>query len=72
MPGRNCSLPGCTVSDIDKHKDIGMFKIPTKTDAFYSSWRKELSDLLAKYRPMDNFLKKRIAAGNVYFCEKHF
>ena len=72
MPGRNCCLPQCTVSDTNKHKDIGLFQISTRKDKYHTIWRKKLIDFLAIYRPLDGLLRERITKGNVYFCEKHF
>ncbi|XP_047137374.1 uncharacterized protein LOC124813866 [Hydra vulgaris] len=72
MPGRNCCLPQCTVSDTNKHKDIGLFQISIRKDEYHTIWRKKLIDFLAIYRPLDGLLKERITKGNVYFCEKHF
>ena len=72
MPGANCVFPGCTVSRTDKHKDIGIFKVPTRKDEFHSDWRKNLINVITRYRENDTALKDQITAGNVYICERHF
>ena len=72
MPGANCVFPGCTVSRTDKHKDIGIFRVPTRKDEFYSEWRKNLINVITRYREVDKALKDQINAGNLYICERHF
>ena len=70
MPGANCAFPGCGTSR--KHEGVGNFKIPTRNDNFYNEWRKNLLDVLIKYRVVDKSFKKRIDDGKVYLCERHF
>jgi hypothetical protein len=72
MPGANCSIPECTVSRTDKHKGIGIFKVPTRKDDFYSTWRKNILDVIRRYRIVDKSFKNQILSGNVYVCERHF
>lgn len=72
MPGANCSIPGCTVSRTEKHKGIGIFKVTTRTDEFYSTWRKNILDVIRRYRVEDKGFKKQIDSGNVFVCERHF
>ena len=70
MPGANCAFPGCGMSR--KQKGVGIFKIPTRNDSFYNEWRKNLLDVLIKYRVVDKCFEKRINEGKVYLCERHF
>ena len=48
MPGANCAFPGCGMSR--KQEGVGIFKIPTRNDSFYNEWRKNLLEVLIKYR----------------------
>ena len=70
MPGANCAFPGCGVSR--NYKGVGIFKIPNRNDSFYNELRKNLLDVLLKYRVADKNFKKRIDEGKVYLCERHF
>ena len=70
MPGASCAFPGCGMSR--KQEGVGIFKIPTRNDSFYNEWRKNLLDVLIKYRVVDKCFKKLISEGKVYLCERHF
>ena len=71
MPGANCYFPECGVSRTKKYEGVGIFQIPMRNDEFYTKWRKDILDILSKYR-MDKDLKARTLAGNIYICERHF
>ena len=70
MPGANCCLPQCSLSR--KDKNVYFFKLPGKKDEFHVKWKKDLVNLLAKYRVIDIDLKDRIQKDRVFFCEHHF
>ena len=72
MPGANCVFPGCTVSRTDKHKDIGIFKVPTRKDEFHSDWRKNLINVITRYRENDTALKDQITAVTFIFVKDIF
>ncbi|XP_065645886.1 uncharacterized protein LOC136076375 [Hydra vulgaris] len=72
MPGKNCAFPGCGVSCSRKYKGISIFQIPMRNDEFHSNWRKEIVNVLFKYRVADKELKDRVAVGKIYICERHF
>ena len=72
MPGTNCAFPGCFTSRYTKHKDIGIFKLPSRSGDFYKQWKNDFLSVLCKYREADDNLKKRISSGDIYFCERHF
>ena len=69
--GRSCVIPGCfTHTGGKKYKGVSVFTIPTrKCDA---EWGKKLCNVIGTYRTMDSHLKKLIADGKCYICEKHF
>ena len=72
MPGTNCAFPGCFTSRYTKHKDIGIFKLLSRSGDFYKQWKNDFLSVLCKYREADDSLKKRISSGDIYFCERHF
>ena len=72
MPGTNCAFPGCFTSRYTKHKDIGIFKLPSRSGDFYKQCKNYFLSVLCKYREADDNLRKRISSGGIYFCEGHF
>ena len=72
MPGTNCAFPGCFTSTYTKHKDIGIFKLPSRSGDFYKQCKNYFLSVLCKYREADDNLRKRISSGGIYFCEGHF
>ena len=72
IPKANCVFPGCFTSRYTKHKDIGIFKLPSRSGDFYKQWKNDFLSVLCKYREADDNLKKRISSGDIYFCERHF
>jgi len=72
MPGRNCCMPQCTISETQKHVGIKLFQIPTRKNDFYSEWRKETIDVVGKYRVIDGIFQTRIENGRAFICEKHY
>ena len=50
MPGDNCAFPGCGVCRCPKYDGISIFKIPMRQDEFYSSWKKQILNVLYQYR----------------------
>ena len=72
MPGTNCAFPGCFTWRYTKHKDIDIFKLPSRSGDFYKQWKNDFLSVLCTYREADNNLKKRISSGDIYFCERHF
>ena len=72
MAGANCAFPQCTVSRTAKYKGIGIFQIPMRQDDFHKNWRKEIVNVVSRFRVMDKTLKERVLNGKVYVCERHF
>ena len=68
MPGANCVLPQCRVAR--HHAGVGIFKLPArKTDV---TWKKDIIQIIEKYRVVDKNLRERLELGNVYVCELHY
>ena len=39
MPGENCSILNCPVSRKAPYKGVGIYKVPSGTNEFESTWR---------------------------------
>ena len=72
MPGKNCAFPGCGVSCSYKYKGVSIFQIPMRNDEFQLNWRKEIDDILFKYRVADKDMKDRVAAVKNLHLRKTF
>ena len=72
MPEKSCAFLGCGVSCSYKYKGVSIFQIPMRNDEFQLNWRKEIDNILFKYRVADKDMKDRVAAGKIYICERHF
>ena len=72
MPGKNCCMPQCPVSQTPKHEGIKLYQVTTRKDDFYSNWRKEVIAVVGRYRVIDKIFKTRIENGRAFICEKHF
>ena len=70
----NCAFPSCTTSCTKKHHGIGLFKFPTRKDEFYTGWRKNLLEVLSKYREMTATFKKEVmeCKREIFICEIHY
>ena len=63
MPEKNCVL------QTPQHAGIKLFRISTREDKFYSKWRKDMVNVINRYRVIDRQLNERVLAGKVYICE---
>ena len=71
MPGANCSIYSCGTSR--KHKDISIFRIPTKDDDLSTRTREAWVRIVTRDRGIDAGLRKQIDAKTIHICEeKHF
>ena len=66
MPGKNCSIYGCSVSRRAKYKGVSIFTVPTGDDDFSKNWRKKLIAIIARDRVIDKNMT------NFYICQQHF
>ena len=72
MPGANCAFPDCGTTRRESFAGVAIFQVPNRNTEFYLQWRKNILNVLLKFRSVDTLLKKRIDCGKVYVCEKHF
>ena len=70
----NCAFPTCTVSRTQKYDGTSLFKLPTRKGEMYTAWRKNLLDLLSKYREMSSSFKKEVmeCKRELFICERHY
>ena len=70
----NCAFPTCTVSRTQKYDGTSLFKLPTRKSEMYTAWRKNLLDLLSKYREMSSSFKKEVmeCKRELFICERHY
>ena len=70
MPGRNCSIPQCTVY---QHKDgPSVFKVTKQTDDWSNEWRTKIISVIKQYREVDKDFKRQIESLNIAVCELHY
>ena len=74
MPGRNCCINGCGSCDSKAHKENGIrfLQIPTCKGPGYPEWKKELLNVISKFRVMGKDDIQRFNDGKMYICTLHF
>ena len=74
MPGKNCAIPGCSISR--KDKGISIFKVPLANNEFSKKWSQDLINIILKYRQLfislNKSLNERTESRRLFICEKHF
>ena len=70
MPGDNCAFNQCGTNR--RTKGIGLFKLPTPKDEESKKWRRDVLNILTKYRVQDKDFKRQLASDCLHLCEKHF
>ena len=71
MTGSNCCIPKCTNSRT-RHPGVALFRIPTKDGEYSAVWRKNILDVVTKYREVDSRFKTQIQNKTVHICEEHY
>ena len=69
LPGENCAIFGYSTSR--RHNGISIFKVPLPNNEFNKKGNRDLINIIAIYRQVDEPLKKQIANCNLYICEHH-
>ena len=65
IPGANCVFRQCGVAR--HHVGVSIFKLPTrKADV---TWKKEIIQIIEKYRVVEKDLRERLELGSAYICE---
>ena len=70
--GRNCCVPVCySNDDPDSIRKVGFLQFPAQKRAYYVSWKKNLIDVLTKYRVLEPDDYQRIENGKICICTLH-
>ena len=80
MPRGTCDIFGCKSSKISKEdkenqcSPSSLFKVCVRSDDFSKKWKEDVIQVVTRYRDpaTDQKLRKNIAAGKIYVCEKHY
>ena len=72
MPGAKCAFPDCGMTRREQFSSLAIFQVPKRTREFYTKWRKNILDVLLKYRGVDATFRQRLKIGKVFICERHF
>ena len=72
MPGENCSILNCPVSRKAQYKGVGIYKVPSGTNEFESTWRDKLVAVVVRLREVDPALKEKIQKKRIFICQRHF
>ena len=70
MPGKNCAFVECHV--YRKKGGYSIFNVPKGEDEWSTNWRKQLIDIITKYRVVDAKFRCQIEKKEVSICERHF
>lgn len=70
MPVANHAFPAYFTLRYVKHKDICIFKLPSRNGEFYKQWEDDLVSELSKCLETDDNLKRRIYSRDINFCER--
>ena len=70
----NCAFPGCSVQRKEKFQGTTIFTVPKRKDEFYTKWRKDLINIISRYRVLDCSTKQKLinCDETICICEKHF
>ena len=68
MPGKNCSIYGCTNSQ-GKCPNMSFFKVPAGKDECVQKWADSLIKEIWKARFIDPSLKKQIESKTLFICD---
>ena len=72
MPGDNCSIYGCSVSRHKKFRGTSLFKVPSGSNEFDTTWREKLLAIVKSYRVVDESFKRQLSSGKIFIWERHF
>eukprot|EP00112_Aurelia_sp_Birch-Aquarium-sp1_P022201 Seg6169.2 transcript_id=Seg6169.2/GoldUCD/mRNA.D3Y31 product="hypothetical protein" protein_id=Seg6169.2/GoldUCD/D3Y31 len=70
-----CAFVGCCTnrnSVSETYKGISLFKVTNRKGEYYENWRKEVVNILTKFRVIDASLKHQIETNTVCICERHY
>ena len=68
MPETNCAFLQWGVAR--HHVSLGIFKLPNRKA--YVTMKKDIIQIIEKYRVVDKNFNERLELGNAYVCELHY
>ena len=70
----NCCFNLCGVSRRKTKSEIknSLFKIPTALDEKSTKWRREVLNIVTKYRVQDEDFKRQLMNVKLHICERHY
>eukprot|EP00794_Sanderia_malayensis_P001208 gene1208-584_t len=74
MPGVNCCFNECGVNRRKTKSGIkySLFKIPTAIDEKSEKWRREVLNVITRFRVQDDDFKRQMTNDKLHICEKHY
>ena len=75
MPGANCWFNLCGVSrrrGTSQSESLSLFKLPTGHDEKSKQWRRDVLNIVTKYRVKDENFKRQLDNDTLYICEKYY
>ena len=75
MPGANCCFNFCGVSrrrGKSQSESLSLFKLPTGLDEKSKQWRRDVLNIVTKYRVKDENFKRQLDNDTLHICEKHY
>lgn len=75
MPGANCCFNFCGVSrrrGKSQSESLSLFKLPTVLDDKSKQWRRDVLNIITKYRVKDDNFKSQLDNDTLHICEKHY
>ena len=70
MGGSNCWVPECGLSR--DTRGVYFWKLPCTRHPEDVKWRKDVEDMIKRYRVVDKSLSDRLASGKIFTCEHHY
>ena len=71
----NCAFVGCCTNRnnvSETYKDTFLFKITNREGEYYENWRKEVVNILTKFRVVDRSMKHQMETNTVYIFKRHY
>ena len=68
----NCVFNGCHTNRANKsgkYDNIPIVKITARSGRFYLDWKRDILNIITKYRQVDADLSQQIERGKIYICE---
>ena len=71
----NCVFNGChtnRATKSGKFDNISIFMITSRSGRFHLDWKRDILNIITKYRQVGADLSQQIERGQNYICENHY